>query len=282
MTTMPETTFIPDTQIEIINPAIERGKSKHVLFDFDGTLSLIREGWQDVMIPMCTEFILETGTDEPEEDIHLLVKEYVTRLTGKQTIYQMIQLAEEIKKRGKEPKEPLEYKHIYLDRLWERINYRVNGLKSGELNKEDFVVPGSYQLMDSLEARGMINYLASGTDLPYVEDECQTLDLTKYFGEHVYGALDDYKNFSKKMVIQKIFHDFQLSGPELLTFGDGYVEIEDSKALGGIAVGVASDEAGKVNVDEWKRNRLIEAGADIIIPHYKDCDVLMAFLFEKE
>ena len=29
----------------------------HVLFDFDGTLSLIRQGWPDVMVPMFTEVL---------------------------------------------------------------------------------------------------------------------------------------------------------------------------------------------------------------------------------
>ena len=33
----------------------------------------------------------------------------------------MIQLAEEIRKRGGQPLEPLDYKRMYLDRLWERI-----------------------------------------------------------------------------------------------------------------------------------------------------------------
>ena len=29
----------------------------HVLFDFDGTLSLIRQGWPEVMVPMFTEVL---------------------------------------------------------------------------------------------------------------------------------------------------------------------------------------------------------------------------------
>jgi len=39
--------------IEIIRPARGR-KFTCALLDFDGTLSLIRQGWQDVMIPMIT------------------------------------------------------------------------------------------------------------------------------------------------------------------------------------------------------------------------------------
>ena len=52
----------------------------------------------------------------------------LARLTGKQTIYQMLQLCEEIKKRGGQPAEALAYKRAYHDRLWARVpwNLKVN------------------------------------------------------------------------------------------------------------------------------------------------------------
>src|SRR6266852_8755842 len=34
-----------------------RPQVSHVLFDFDGTLSLIRQGWPEVMIPMFAEML---------------------------------------------------------------------------------------------------------------------------------------------------------------------------------------------------------------------------------
>ncbi|MGC9329154.1 MAG: HAD family hydrolase, partial [Candidatus Hinthialibacter sp.] len=158
-------------------------------------------------IPMGVEILQDTGTDESEEQLYKVVNEFVTRLTGKQTIYQMIELAEEVKKRGGSPKEPLEYKHIYLNRLWERIKHRVEGLKSGELKPEQFIMPGGYDLLNALKERGCAMYLASGTDYPYVVDESSAIRVADYFGDHIYGALDDYKNFSKKMIIQKILSD---------------------------------------------------------------------------
>jgi hypothetical protein len=57
------------------------------------------------------------------------------------------------------------------------------------------------------------------------------------------------------------------------------VEIEDTKRVGGIAVGVATDEARRTGIDEWKRNRLIEAGADLIVPDFREHERLMAFLW---
>lgn len=274
-------TYLTGANIEILNDRIERGKIRHAVFDFDGTLSLIREGWQKVMIPMCVEKLQETGTKETEEELLAVVDEFVTRLTGKQTIYQMIQLAEEITKRGGTPKDPLDYKYEYLDRLWTRIKHRVEGLKSGELKPEQFIMPGGYDLLNALRERGCAMYLASGTDHPYVVDEAAAIRVSEYFGERIYGARDDYKTFSKKMIIQKILKDNNLSGVELLTFGDGFVEIEDTKAVGGIAVGVASDEVGLQDVDDWKRNRLIQAGADMIIPHFREWKLVIQYLFNE-
>ena len=50
----------PLTMIEIIHNHIERGHIRHALFDFDGTVSLIREGWQQVMTSMMVELLLQT------------------------------------------------------------------------------------------------------------------------------------------------------------------------------------------------------------------------------
>jgi phosphoglycolate phosphatase len=105
------------------------------------------------------------------------------------------------------------------------------------------------------------------------------LGLTPYFGDHIYGALDDYQNFSKRMVIERILRENHLAGPELVAFGDGFVEIEDTKAAGGIAIGVASSEATRQGIDAWKRQRLIQAGADLIIPDFRDHEALVAYLF---
>lgn len=268
--------------IEVIHPDHPRGHFRFALFDFDGTLSLIREGWQGIMIPMMVEVLLETGTTEPREAIEACVREYVERLTGKQTIYQMIQLAEEVRKRGGTPLDPLEYKRIYHARLWERIRHRVAGLKDGSIPRQEMMVPGAEEMLRALKERGVSLFLASGTDVAYVQDECAALGLDHYFDGGIYGALDDYRRFSKKLIIERIFHENHLHGPELLAFGDGFVEIENTKEVGGVAVGVASDEVGRVHPDPWKRNRLIQAGADVIIPHFRCHQALVAYLFGED
>ena len=72
-----------------------RPEISHVLFDFDGTLSLIRQGWPEVMVPMFVEMLPRRG-GETEADIQRLAYDDIMRLNGKQTIYQMIQLAERV------------------------------------------------------------------------------------------------------------------------------------------------------------------------------------------
>jgi phosphoglycolate phosphatase len=267
-----------DDEIEIIRPDLPRGQFRFVLFDFDGTLSLIREGWPQVMIPMMVSVLRETGTSESDAELTQVIDEFVMRLTGKQTIYQMMQLAEEVRRRGGKPLDPLAYKHRYHDLLMARIQGRLADLKSGAARPEEWTVPGSHALLENLRRRGLTLYLASGTDLNYVRHEAALLGLTEYFGEHIYGALDDYRRFSKQMVIERILKENDLHGEELLGFGDGFVEIEEIKRAGGVAVAVASDEANRRGVHVWKRERLVRAGADIVIGEYRRQERLVDYL----
>ncbi|MFN7926082.1 MAG: HAD family hydrolase [Bryobacteraceae bacterium] len=265
--------------IETLNPGATASRARIALFDFDGTLSTIRSGWVDVMVPMMVEILAETKSGESEEQLTEVVREFVGRLTGKQTMYQMIELAENVQKRGGTPSDPLVYKHMYLDRLWERIKSRVEELRAGECSPEKYMVPGSIELLESLKARGMKMYLASGTDEVYMKEEARLLGVDRYFDGGVFGALDDYKSFSKAILIQRIISSAEARGDEFLGFGDGYVEIENVKQVGGITVGVASDEPECVKIDEWKRNRLAGVGADYIVPNYLGHEHLMATLF---
>jgi phosphoglycolate phosphatase-like HAD superfamily hydrolase len=274
--------YLAGTQIEVVNAALARGHYRAALFDFDGTLSLIREGWQGVMIPMMVDILAATPRAEAREHLAVVVEEFVTRLTGKQTIYQMIELAEQVAKRGGEPLPAAEYKREYLDRLLVRIAHRREGLRAGQLRAVDMLVPGSLELLGALRERGIKLYCASGTDHPYVLEEAALLGVAQYFGEHIYGAVEDYHRVSKAAVIQWIIAEHDLRGSQLLAFGDGFVEIENTKEVGGTAVGVASDEVSRQGIDAWKRERLIGAGADIIIPDYREGRLLLDYLFKEE
>ncbi|MDE0483069.1 MAG: HAD family hydrolase [Candidatus Poribacteria bacterium] len=271
--------FLDGTSIEI-HREIQTGNIRHVVFDFDGTISLIRDGWQNVMVPMMVEFLqTETDTNETKEQLESIVVEFVDRLTGKQTIYQMIQLGEEIEKRGEKPKDPLAYKDAYNNRLLPIVEQRISGLSVGSLSTETLRVPMALEFLQNLHELGVKCYLASGTDVEFVKNEAELLGVAQYFNGGIFGALREYKKFSKAMVIQKILTDFKLSGSELLIIGDGYVEIENAKAVGAIAVGVASVEDNVYNMNADKRERLIRAGADIIIPDFREGEQLLGYLF---
>jgi phosphoglycolate phosphatase-like HAD superfamily hydrolase len=265
--------------VENISKGVSARNARVVLFDFDGTLSVIRSGWMNVMVPMMVEILADLKTGESEEQLRGLVEEFVWRLTGKETIYQMIAFADAVQARGGKPLEPLAYKQMYLDLLWQKIEARVEALRKGQADPEQYLVPGSLDLLDRLKARGLKMYLASGTDEIYMQEEARLLGVTKYFDGGVYGALDDYKSFSKAILIQRILSTAEFQGNQFLGFGDGYVEIEEVKNVGGVAVGVASEEPACNKVDEWKRQRLIGVGADYIVPNYLCGEELFSSLF---
>ena len=274
-----QNTFLDNTTIEI-HGGIQTGNIRHVVLDFDGTISLIRDGWQNVMVPMMIECLqTETDTTETSEQLETLVVDFVDRLTGKQTIYQMMQLSEEIEKRGGTPKEPLAYKDEYNRRLLPVVEERIAELAAGTLSAEPLRVPMSLEFLQSLREMGINCYLASGTDVEFVKNEASLLGVAEYFDGGIFGALREYQKFSKAMVIQKILTDFELSGNELLIVGDGYVEIENAKSVGAIAVGVASVEENMYNMNADKRERLIRAGADIIIRDFREGTQLLNYLF---
>lgn len=270
-----------EDQIEIIHPELPKGNIKFAIFDFDGTISLIREGWQRIMIPMMVETLMETPHHEAQPAVEQVVKTFVANTTGKQTIYQMIRLVNEIKKRGGTPQDPLDYKEQYHERLMKRIKHRRQGLRRGQFQPHEMTVPGALEALDQITSEGVTCFLASGTDEKYVLEEAQLLEITDYFAG-IYGAQDDYQNFSKRMVIQKIIQQNNLQGPELIAFGDGYVEIEDTKSAGGIAIGLATDEENRSGMDAWKRDRLIASGADVIMPDFRPFPELWNFLMPKE
>lgn len=275
------TSFIPGTSIELVRPPSLSEAPRHVLFDFDGTLSLIREGWMEIMVPMMVRTLAPFArADESEESLRALVGNFVAELTGKQTVYQMIRLAREVEARGGKAADPLDYKAEYHELLMARIASRREGLAAGSVAPASMLVPGSLELLALLQGRGVAIYIASGTDEKYVLEEARLLGLDGYAPGAIYGARADHANFSKELVIRRILGENRVEGASLLAFGDGYVEIADCKAAGGTAVAVASDEAGRSGKpDAWKRERLIGAGADIVIPDYACGRALVDYLW---
>jgi len=255
----------------------ENKRFRYALFDFDGTVSLLREGWREIMIPYFVEVISSAAPTENLADIEKLVAHFVDHLTGKQTIFQCIQLDEEVQKRGGAAVDPHVYKAEYLRRLMENINSRHAALKAGA-NPDKYLVPGAIDFLQKLRDGGVKIYLASGTDEVDVKAEAELLGVAHYFDGGIYGAKDSIKDCSKELVIQQILQENNISGTELVSFGDGYIEVQLVKDIGGYAVAVATDEARQMGINEWKRTRLLSANADIVVPDFVGAGELYEFL----
>src|SRR5215831_7806811 len=143
--------------LEQLHPGVSAKDARVCLFDFDGTISLIRSGWMNVMVPMMVEILANLETGETPEQLRAIVEDYIGRLTGKQTMYQMIEFVDQIRARGGTPLDPLEYKRMYLDRLHEKIHDRLQDLRSGG-SPEKYLVPGARALIESLKERGLKLY----------------------------------------------------------------------------------------------------------------------------
>jgi len=271
--------LLPGTQIEIVNE-VERGRFKHALFDFDGTFSLLREGWQGIMAPVMIEMIC--GDTEPTPAIVEEVNRVIDETTGIQTIYQMERLVEMVRAHGLVPEEKIldayGYKETYNDRLMVPVRERIARLQSGALPIEQATVRGSIEFVKRLHDRGLELYVFSGTDREDVRNEASVLGVAKYFNE-IWGAIRNLEEYSKDKVIKEIIAQHGLHGTEVLICGDGPVELRNAKENGCVALGVCSDEVRGHGWDLHKRTRLIKAGADILVPDFGEVDKLMGYLF---
>jgi phosphoglycolate phosphatase-like HAD superfamily hydrolase len=180
------------------------------------------------------------------------------------------------------PHDPHLYKRLYLDRLLARVSARIAGLRRGQLEPAGLMVPGVMELLAELQRRGVICYLASGTEREAVVEEVAALGVADYFGDRIYGPQDSGPLFSKKIIIHQILVDYGLSGCELVSIGDGKVEIEYTVEAGGIGVGVASNEAERQGINETKRQQLILAGANVIVPDFRESKALVNYLMGTE
>jgi phosphoglycolate phosphatase-like HAD superfamily hydrolase len=237
------------------------------MFDLDGTLSLIRSGWMPLMLDMMMETLGLMGLDPAA--LRDEAEDYVARLTGKDTVYQMEAFARHVEALGGVSRPASEYKELFLQRLDLVRNRRIVRMER-DGDPESMLVPGSRTLIETLRAEGLRLFLASGTAHHDVCEEAKLLRIDGYF-EGIYGSAPD--SLTKRQLLAKLV-DSGLQGAEILTFGDGPVEIEETKHVGGTAVGVASDEPECLRVEEKKRGWLARAGADYIIPNYLEAGLV--------
>ncbi len=275
--------ILKDSEIEIVAYEATFSRIEHAIFDHDGTISTLRQGWEDIMEPVMVRSILGDHYETAEEQIYQLVlkrvREYIDQSTGIETIHQMHALVEMVQEFGFVPKDKVldsfGYKKIYNDALMKLVSYRINRLKSGELSISDFTIKGVTQFLEILYNHGIKLYLASGTDREDVVREVESLGYAHLFEGRIYGYTGNAAVNTKRIVVESIIRENKLYGLQLACFGDGPVELRETKKQGGIAIGVASDEIRRYGLNLTKRNRLIKAGADLVIPDFSQYEKLI-------
>jgi phosphoglycolate phosphatase-like HAD superfamily hydrolase len=274
------------TYCRVAIPSIELAPSfrarpiRHVLMDWDGTTSLTRAGWAGLMADVYVENLpsLRDETDSAKREFSSLE---IMRLNGRPSIHQLAHLADLIRERGGQPADVADYQFEFQRRLTALADARLGQVRSGKSRPDDLLVPGIRALFESLRGRGVTLTLATGTPLEQVEQEADVLDVSRYF--HALHGPDDVhdRSFSKRAIIDRILETHRLEGTALLAFGDGPVELAETKAVGGIAVAVACNEEDHRSgeVDPAKRKSLLAAGADAVVADFRAAAEILATFF---
>ncbi len=281
--------YMENSEIEIVDQSILSKDiyPKHAIFDHDGTISTLREGWEGIMNPMMIKAILGKNYKDADEVLYqkvaARVAEYIDKTTGIQTLVQMQGLIALVKEFGCVPEDEIldifGYKKIYNDELLLMVNEREQKLKRGELALEDFTLKNAVPFLMRLYQAGVKLYLASGTDEVDVKSEAQALGYDYLFEGRIYGAVGDINKEAKKIVLDKILDSIGTTeSGQIVTFGDGPVEIRETRKRNGITVGVASNEQRRYGLNAHKRTRLIKAGADIVVSDFSQMEHLLELL----
>ncbi len=279
--------FHDGTEIEVIAAPPLRGRLTHAIFDNDGTVSTLREGWERIMEPVMIRAILGDRWKEADESLYrrveARVRDYIDKTTGVQTLVQMHGLVDMVREFGVVPAAQVRdapgYKALYNEELLALVSRRLSKLTRGEVCVEDYTMKGALPLLKALHGAGVKLYLASGTDEEDVVSETTALGYAGLFQGRIHGAVGDVKIEAKRVVLERILTEIGEQGAAtLVTFGDGPVEIRETKRRGGLAVGVASDERRRFGWNMRKRARVIRAGADLVVPDFSQWRALLALL----
>lgn len=269
-------------EVELRPTFTPRPKITHVVFDFDGTLSWVRHGWPKLMFDVFDRY-LPPVAGETEASKRALLESIVFGLNGRPTVVQMQRFAEVVRERGGAELDAKTLRNEFQDRLDEDIAARLALIRSGKAASDAFVVFAARPLLDRLREDVITPIILSSTIEHRVREEAEALGIADYFGRHIYGSPRDPMGFSKLAVFQRLLSEAGIGGENLLSFGDGPVEIISTKQLGGLAIAVCSDEDhnGSGVVDAFKRQQLLEAGADAVIPDFRDANTLLDHLLQQ-
>lgn len=280
----------PGSRIELVEPIRNPTRFRFAMLDHDGTISVLRQGWEPVMEAVMVESILGSSRSNLGEAefsrVSSAVASFITDTTGIQSIEQMQGLVRLIREFGYVPEKEIlsaaAYKERYLGRLESLIGERLELLKRGVLSVEDVTVKGAVASLRKLKDLGMSLFLASGSDHDAVVNEASILGYADLFDGGIFGSVDDLENDPKSVVIRQILGTIgEERATQLLTFGDGPVEIRETTRQGGVSIGIASDELRRWGLNREKRKRLILAGARYVMADFTEIGELLSLIMEE-
>lgn len=203
-------------------------------------------------------------------------------LNGRPAIHQMEHLVKLVGQRDGKPQTADEYQAEFQRRLLAMVFSRMEAIRTGKSAADSILVPGVRTLLSELRKRGIGLTLCTGTPIDQVTEEARLLGIDHQF-DAIRGPADlEDRTFSKRGVIQEILSNHKIDGSALLSIGDGPAEIVEANAVGGLTIGVASDETefGSGRMDEWKRGMLLGIGAAAVIPDFRDTHELLKAILE--
>ncbi len=265
------------SEIEIIT-GLPVTSARTAVFDFDGTISTLRQGWEEVMYAFMMRMILGPDADRvspsKRSSLDVEVRSYIDQSTGIQTITQMQELREMIRRHGfvdpSDIRDSLWYKERYREELSVSVEAKLGKVRDGELSPSDVTLKGAIPFLELLSELGFTLFLASGSDEPDIRREAEILRCAHLFNGGIHGSRNDEAADPKRIVLDRLLSSIEHAGEALpvVTFGDGPVEIRETRKRRGYTVGIASDEVCRYGMNERKRTRLVLAGADLIVPDF--------------
>ena len=178
---------------------------------------------------------------KPRTTPRRVVEDFIWRLTGKETLYQMIALADQVTARGGTPLDPLSTSSSSWTASSPSPARASSNSATAVAAPDQYLVPGTRAMLEDLRARGLRLYLASGTDEP-------SQGGGRPARRHPLLRRRRLRRAGRSRGLLETHADRahpRLPGmrpDQLLGFGDGPVEIEELKRAGGVAVGLATDE----------------------------------------
>src|SRR4051812_3714457 len=133
--------------VELRPSLVPRPQIRHIVFDFDGTLSWIRHGWPRLMLAVFHRY-LPLIAGESAEDVEKMLLGIALGMAGKPTVVQMMRFAEIVRERGGPQLEAEALRQEYQDRLDQEIAARADLIRTGKATPDDFVVFGARPLLE--------------------------------------------------------------------------------------------------------------------------------------